>query len=91
MQEKYDLFISLKEIRKRVRPLIGETPDNIEKLGIVEDLTTQKTKTKTLKKKQVDKAKEATLEIARNLKAMNMPLEQIQLATKLSLKEIEEL
>jgi predicted transposase YdaD len=43
------------------------------------------------KKKQVDKAKEAALEIARNLKAMNMPLEQIQLATKLSLKEIEEL
>ena len=91
MQEEYELFISLKEIRKRVRPLIGEKTDNIEKTGIVDSPTTTKTKTKTPKKKPVDKAKETTLSIARNLLDMGMTIEQIMTATSLTEEEIEKL
>jgi predicted transposase YdaD len=53
---------------------------------------TKKTKKKTRStKKSIDPALEEKLKIARNLKAMGLPVEQIMLATGLTQEEANEL
>lgn len=89
--EEYELYISLKEIHKRTRPILGDKVDEVVEPA-EEVVTTKKArKTKESNKKVVDEVKEKALDIARNLKVMGMPVDAIQKVTGLSLKEVEAL